>query len=198
MSKYKEINTESLINEMISLNLNVPPELAQEIALREDAIIYLKRILQDDKYWYQGGPGDAWAPIHTIHILSLIKTKDALELLLAIMRDEKDALGDWITESMPTLLAAFGEDAIERLKEYILDERDNVDWIFNLPDEEQSYSNFMKNPLDHFSKENIDYLRKISYPETKIMKKKEKIGRNAPCPCGSGKKYKKCCLMKGK
>jgi tetratricopeptide (TPR) repeat protein len=22
----------------------------------------------------------------------------------------------------------------------------------------------------------------------------EKLGRNAPCPCGSGKKYKKCCL----
>lgn len=24
-----------------------------------------------------------------------------------------------------------------------------------------------------------------------------KIGRNELCPCGSGKKYKKCCLMKG-
>lgn len=24
----------------------------------------------------------------------------------------------------------------------------------------------------------------------------KKIGRNAPCPCGSGKKYKKCCLAK--
>ena len=23
-----------------------------------------------------------------------------------------------------------------------------------------------------------------------------KIGRNDPCPCGSGKKYKKCCLSK--
>lgn len=23
-----------------------------------------------------------------------------------------------------------------------------------------------------------------------------KIGRNAPCPCGSGKKYKKCCIGK--
>ncbi|MBI5148341.1 SEC-C domain-containing protein, partial [Candidatus Pacearchaeota archaeon] len=22
---------------------------------------------------------------------------------------------------------------------------------------------------------------------------KERIGRNAPCPCGSGKKYKRCC-----
>ncbi len=25
-----------------------------------------------------------------------------------------------------------------------------------------------------------------------------KIGRNDPCPCGSGKKYKKCCLIKAK
>ncbi len=24
-----------------------------------------------------------------------------------------------------------------------------------------------------------------------------KIGRNAPCPCGSGRKYKKCCMGKG-
>ncbi|MCG8572964.1 MAG: SEC-C domain-containing protein, partial [Spirochaetes bacterium] len=24
----------------------------------------------------------------------------------------------------------------------------------------------------------------------------KKIGRNSPCPCGSGKKYKKCCLNK--
>jgi len=23
-----------------------------------------------------------------------------------------------------------------------------------------------------------------------------KIGRNEPCPCGSGKKYKKCCINK--
>lgn len=27
---------------------------------------------------------------------------------------------------------------------------------------------------------------------------KEKIGRNDPCPCGSGRKYKKCCLNKDK
>lgn len=24
-----------------------------------------------------------------------------------------------------------------------------------------------------------------------------KAGRNDPCPCGSGKKYKKCCALKG-
>ncbi len=26
-----------------------------------------------------------------------------------------------------------------------------------------------------------------------VERKSEKVGRNAPCPCGSGKKYKKCC-----
>lgn len=28
------------------------------------------------------------------------------------------------------------------------------------------------------------------------LKKGFKIGRNAPCPCGSGMKYKKCCWLK--
>jgi len=33
-------------------------------------------------------------------------------------------------------------------------------------------------------------------PEKKTEKKhpqSDKVGRNDPCPCGSGKKYKKCC-----
>lgn len=38
--------------------------------------------------------------------------------------------------------------------------------------------------------------RKVYYKEQRISRtvvKGEKIGRNDPCPCGSGKKYKKCC-----
>jgi len=26
----------------------------------------------------------------------------------------------------------------------------------------------------------------------------EKLGRNDPCPCGSGKRYKRCCLASGR
>ncbi|WP_202943861.1 SEC-C metal-binding domain-containing protein [Natranaerobius thermophilus] len=29
---------------------------------------------------------------------------------------------------------------------------------------------------------------------TNAKQSNNKIGRNEPCPCGSGKKYKKCCL----
>lgn len=35
---------------------------------------------------------------------------------------------------------------------------------------------------------------KKAYMATKTVVKGDKIGRNDPCPCGSGKKYKKCCL----
>ncbi len=28
---------------------------------------------------------------------------------------------------------------------------------------------------------------------TQVVRSGEKVGRNDPCPCGSGKKYKKCC-----
>ncbi len=33
-------------------------------------------------------------------------------------------------------------------------------------------------------------------PQEPIVNKAAKIGRNEPCPCGSGKKYKKCCAKK--
>jgi len=29
-----------------------------------------------------------------------------------------------------------------------------------------------------------------------VRRKTRKVGRNEPCPCGSGKKYKKCCGRK--
>ena len=39
-------------------------------------------------------------------------------------------------------------------------------------------------------------IEKLSAAFDSIKGKKKKIGRNDPCPCGSGKKYKKCCLNK--
>jgi SEC-C motif-containing protein len=30
-------------------------------------------------------------------------------------------------------------------------------------------------------------------PTAPVKRESPKIGRNDPCPCGSGKKYKKCC-----
>jgi preprotein translocase subunit SecA len=34
-------------------------------------------------------------------------------------------------------------------------------------------------------------------PIKPIVNKEPKVGRNAPCPCGSGKKFKRCCGVSG-
>lgn len=55
-----------------------------------------------------------------------------------------------------------------------------AEWLYNLSEWE-----------DILSEEKRKDIAK-DYRESKIVRVK-KIGRNEPCPCGSGKKYKKCC-----
>jgi hypothetical protein len=45
-------------------------------------------------------------------------------------------------------------------------------------------------PLHHLLEPILEQVK------TQQRTKKQKIGRNAPCSCGSGRKYKKCCLKK--
>jgi hypothetical protein len=47
-----------------------------------------------------------------------------------------------------------------------------------------------KEEIKGYKKEVKAYDKEIKYL------KSNKIGRNQPCPCGSGKKYKRCCLAK--
>ena len=35
--------------------------------------------------------------------------------------------------------------------------------------------------------------REVSLPKVAVKRTVPKVGRNEPCPCGSGKKYKQCC-----
>jgi uncharacterized protein YecA (UPF0149 family) len=58
-----------------------------------------------------------------------------------------------------------------------------ADWLYNLPQWE-----------DILSQERRTEITK-EYRQSKIAVS-NKVGRNEPCPCGSGKKYKKCCLNK--
>lgn len=56
-----------------------------------------------------------------------------------------------------------------------------ADWLYELPQWDAIFD---------------DEKKKALYKEAKnarTIRKEKKIGRNDPCPCGSGKKYKKCC-----
>ena len=67
----------------------------------------------------------------------------------------------------------------EKLYKNMVDAK--ADWLYELPQWESIYD---------------EETRKRLYREQKqsgTIRKEKKIGRNDPCPCGSGKKYKKCC-----
>lgn len=280
-----------LIDIMIELGLYVNKRLAQDIAKKDDAVFYLRKVIQDGHYWYIDGPGDTWTPVHAIHILALIKGKEALQLLLDTIRFRGEDLDAWLTESVPALLVAFGEGSIEKLKEFSEDEtlepfargtvssaltalakkfpsyeenikshlikllkttnndifgglvaddlasfhdpslkmeilkaflNERIDRTIVGKDEiiatiDGVYADFdndefkrhTKDPIEHFSRNNIEHLHLIYSDdqddeaddfelEETILKKENKIGRNDPCPCGSGRKYKKCCMGKEK
>ena len=57
----------------------------------------------------------------------------------------------------------------------------NAEWLYTLPQWDGI-----------FPKEKRDELYKIQ-KSSKTIIKAPKVGRNDPCPCGSGLKYKKCC-----
>ncbi|WP_425447451.1 SEC-C metal-binding domain-containing protein [Dethiothermospora halolimnae] len=59
-----------------------------------------------------------------------------------------------------------------------------ADWLYKLPQ--------WDNVLTKEKRKDI----KKEYNKAHTVVKGKKIGRNEPCPCGSGKKYKKCCLNK--
>ena len=56
-----------------------------------------------------------------------------------------------------------------------------ADWLYELPQWKEIFSEAELKALYKEQK------------ESGTIRKEKKIGRNDPCPCGSGKKYKKCC-----
>ena len=67
----------------------------------------------------------------------------------------------------------------EKLYKNMVDAK--ADWLYDLPEWDLIFSAEKKKAL---------YLEQ---KKSGTIVKPKKIGRNDPCPCGSGKKYKRCC-----
>ncbi len=95
-----------------------------------------------------------------------------------------DGINDSLVEPNP--IETMAEDTVvslafdkEKLYKNMVDAK--ADWLYELPQWEKIFD---------------EETRKRLYREQKqsgTIRKEKKIGRNDPCPCGSGKKYKKCC-----
>jgi len=61
-----------------------------------------------------------------------------------------------------------------------------ADWLYGLPEWN-----------DILSEERREELYKEQKKSGTFVREGRKIGRNEPCPCGSGRKFKQCCMGKG-
>ena len=50
---------------------------------------------------------------------------------------------------------------------------------------------------DDAKEHELRFFREMAIPPTGKQLARGRVGRNEPCPCGSGKKFKNCCFYKG-
>ncbi len=132
------------------------------------------------EHWCEGFLlGDEWLETHWMQALALLKRDDPVAS--QTVADELDEVVGLVkvladVDGALELLEQNPEDPVEDLREQVRDS-------FNLvPDYLQKYA--------HVGRGLAWYMTK----HEPTVREEPKVGRNEPCPCGSGKKYKKCCM----
>ncbi len=100
---------------------------------------------------------------------------------------EAGCVNESICGSLKDVHKAFGKRGFSFYKMKVLSIYDLYDYL------EKNWSR----PTDDLSeKDSVSEFVPEDEPVDRPFIKEPKVGRNDPCPCGSGKKYKKCCMRK--
>lgn len=149
---------------------------------KEELISYLKNLIYDIDYdEYTDLATDVQGVVVDNHIFEMI---DDIQFLYDEDRIDTFMLGKY--DDFIDFIYLY-KDKINPVG-YIDDTIKEMEWWACF-----EQSNKSKEKLD-FKKLEKQIMKDISQKYS--MPKKEKISRNDPCPCGSGKKYKNCCINK--
>jgi SEC-C motif-containing protein len=109
----------------------------------------------------------------------LEKTQKAQERLLKIILERYKDSGKKLPKSMEEISKVV-QPGIEWWQNGL---SENERWEIAQLSKDDQKQRFRESPI-------------LPAPKTPIVNTGPEVGRNDPCPCGSGKKYKKCCLEK--
>ncbi len=125
------------------------------------------------------------------------KLLTTIELHRKIRKDlvSRDEVNDGYRHMLNNVQSESVRAAFEKLLEFST-ERDNKNNYRNHDVMSNAIHDAMFNPLNDSG---IDFIDEMfsEYDDVPYQRSTVKIGRNDPCPCGSGKKFKKCCMGKG-
>lgn len=118
--------------------------------------------------------------IHAIELTEKINKCFDSNIIDTMFIDKKE-LAEYFSKTEEEILRKLQQN---RFLNFVDDLRDHIEWLFRKENEEIDDESF---DFSTYNDNDDDEL------ESPFVNPKSKIGRNAPCPCGSGKKYKKCC-----
>lgn len=153
-----------------------------------------------------------------LYLDGALEKKELQDFIKEIVYDEEQ-IGDYIyTELIHTMCGCHFAEMLPEIRHLFEDSRidgynfdgyeECVDMMFqydkegfcrapiNAADMLRNWSMFEDAQQNNISEKDMEKLLRTASAEYNKPEKKIKIGRNDPCPCGSGKKYKKCCMNK--
>jgi hypothetical protein len=195
-----------------------------EVVASREAMWSLARIGTDavvDALTDVSQKGDWDFRYHTAEILGIVHTDRALERCLGLLQEEKEV--DIQCRLAQSALMHFSDEAIQPVRRFAVnDNLDPDDTIevrsvfigvttlmgIDFPERGQwqedadQYAEFQQG---WYTKQNADEeaadpaeddFANLLPPSATVIHEGPKTGRNDPCPCGSGKRYKQCCLKR--
>ena len=201
------------------LTQNMPEMLARTCANRIEPL----KALVEDEAVYEFARSAGLDALHALVLTDVISREElgnyCMDLLSHRLQkrpsyiwDETITIAEYLrlTESLPLIEEAYqrgwanpGTQSFEEVadgmaqpltEEKLKDRREKVEDFKT----EREIAYFARNWFDEdgFSREDTEDL--LQEPQEarrqQQQSKSDKVGRNEPCPCGSGKKYKKCCI----
>jgi len=170
-------------------------------AMGEPAVKHLSRALADhtaDTY-YRAGAGEGLAEIGEKHPGLRRQIVSTLERALQQEHDD-DALAGFLVinlcdlkavESMPVIEQAYEADRVDDTIVSLAEVQEHLGFEVTAAPPQWTYGPGEPRRIDPDLETLPDEDEDETVQQPYIAP--EKIGRNDPCPCGSGKKYKKCC-----
>ncbi len=146
-------------------------------------------------------------------VFSGIHTDLAVRVGIELLETEEDLdLQNFLAQALVEQFSTEGNEAAYRILQDDPDLRDLRDklvaactlmgqdfpelesWRKEIRDEKQRKPFMFGGPP---SRPPVVPIQAVPKPLLPVQQAKQKAGRNDPCPCGSGKKFKKCCMPKG-
>lgn len=183
-----------------------------------DISILDELIKDDDAYFYARGAAiESILALKTLGIIDQATLENKLDYYLNYKySDIEQDQNEMITSVGHCILDSGSIDLLKKLQDLIIQNKINLDHyglesigeavertknkVNRLDESSYYFIDDIKSTCGKwamFHEQNDKLLTKSKQRDEKISKErsKKKIGRNDPCSCGSGKKYKKCCLL---